>query len=83
MPIEELYVLASNVRTQGQEFIPVHVFPVRYNVKRSLDYLNTSIEHNDYLKAFNANIRLVFDFFEVKKQLPVIMVNKKGEYVVN
>ncbi len=83
MPIEELYVLASNVRTQGQEFIPVHVFPVRYNVKKSLDYLNTSIEHNDYLKTFNANIRQVFDFFEVKKQLPVIMVNKRGEYVVN
>ena len=27
-PIEELYFLASNVRNQGQEFIPVHVFPV-------------------------------------------------------
>ncbi|MFZ1527510.1 MAG: L,D-transpeptidase family protein [Ferruginibacter sp.] len=83
MPIEELYVLASNVRTQGQEFIPVHVFPVRYSVKKSLDYLNSSIENNDYLKAFNANIRQVFDFFEAKKQLPVIMVNKRGEYVVN
>lgn len=83
MPIEELFVLASVVKAQGQEFIPVHVFPVKYNVKKSLEYLNSAIENNDYLKAFNGNIRQVFDYFESKKQIPVIMVNRKGEYVVN
>ena len=82
-PIEEVYMLASAVRAEGQEFIPVHVFPVRYNVKSSLGYLNKAIEHDDYLKSFNANIRQAYDFFEAKKQLPVIMVNKKGEYVLN
>jgi len=83
VPMEELYVIASNVKSMGQEFIPVHVFPVRYNVKKSMDYLATSIQHNDYLKAFNSNIREVFDYFESKKQLPIILVNKKGEYVLN
>jgi len=83
IPIEELYIIASNVKANGEEFIPVHVFPVRYNVKKSLDYLNTSIKNNHSLQEFNNNIKEVFDYFEAKKQLPVIMVNKKGQYVLN
>ncbi|MDB5203648.1 MAG: hypothetical protein JWQ27_3057 [Ferruginibacter sp.] len=83
LPIEELYIIASNVKAMGQEFIPVHVFPVRYNVKKSMDYLTTTIKDNDYLKQFNSNIKEVFDFFETKKQLPIILVNRKGEYVLN
>ena len=82
-PIEELYFLAGSVRNQGQEFIPVHVFPVRYNVKKSIDFLDAAIKENPYLGQFNANIKEVFDFFEAKKELPIIMVNKKGEYVLN
>ena len=82
-PIEELYIIATSVRAGGQEFIPVHVFPVRYNVKKSMEYLNTTIRDNAALQQFNKNIKEVFDFFEAKKQLPVIMVNKKGEYVLN
>lgn len=82
-PIEELYFIAANAKAQGQEFIPVHVFPVRYNVKKSMDYLESVIKNNAYLQQFNKNIREVFDHFELKKQLPVIMVNRKGEYVLN
>ncbi|CAN5888340.1 murein L,D-transpeptidase [soil metagenome] len=83
VPIEELYIIATNVKAKGQEFIPVHVFPVRYNVKKSLEYLNTTIKNNPALQDFNHHIREVFDYFEVKKQLPIIMVNKKGEYVMD
>lgn len=82
MPVEELFVIAANVKMQGsQEFIPVHVFPVRYNNRKSLEYLNTQIKESPYLQSFNKNIREAFDYFELKKQLPVIMVNRKGEYV--
>jgi murein L,D-transpeptidase YafK len=83
VPMEELYIIASHVKDQGQDFIPVHVFPVRYNVKKSLEYLNLQVKGNAYLQEFNQNIRTVFDYFEMKKQLPVIMVNRKGEYVLN
>ena len=82
-PIEELYFLASNVRNQGQEFIPVHVFPVKYNVKKSMDFLENSMKDNAYLQHFNRNIKEVFDYFETKKELPIILVNRKGDYVVN
>lgn len=84
VPIEELFIIASSVKEQGsQDFIPVHVFPVRYNVKKSMEYLNTTIQNNAYLQNFNKNIKAAFDYFEAKKQLPVIMVNQKGEYVFN
>jgi murein L,D-transpeptidase YafK len=83
VPIEEVYVIASNAKLQGQEFIPVHVFPVRYNVKKSLEYLQQAIKDNAYLQQFNKSIREVFEYFELKRSLPVILVNKKGEYVVN
>jgi murein L,D-transpeptidase YafK len=83
IPMEELYIIATNVKARGQDFIPVHVFPVRYNVKKSLEYLNSQIKNNPGLEEFNKNIRTVFDYFEAKKQLPVILVNKRGEYVVN
>lgn len=82
-PIEELYIIASYVKANGQEFIPVHVFPVRYNVKKSMEYLNNTIKNNAYLQQFNKSIKEVFDYFEVKKQLPIIMINKRGEYVLN
>jgi len=82
-PVEELYVIAANVKMQGyQEFIPVHVFPVRYNNKKSFEYLTEQIKGNPYLKSFNKQIREVYDYFEQKKELPIIMVNQKGEYVV-
>lgn len=83
LPIEELYVLASAVKEQGQDFIPVHVFPVKYNVKKSFEYLATTTKDNQSLQAFAVKLKSAFDYFESKKQLPVIMINKKGEYIVN
>ncbi len=83
IPIEEVYVIASAARLQGQEFIPVHVFPARYNVKKSNEYLIESIKENTYLQTFNQNIKEVFDYFESKKELPIILVNKRGEYLIN
>ncbi|MEO6556154.1 MAG: hypothetical protein ABIN92_01465 [Ferruginibacter sp.] len=83
IPMEEVYIIATNVKANGQDFIPVHVFPVRYNMKRSMEYLNAQMKNNPNLQEFNHNIRTVFDYFEAKKQLPIILVNKKGEYVLN
>ncbi len=82
-PIEELYFLANSVHSQGEEFIPVHVFPIKYNVSKSKAYLEVAMKDNKELQLFNNNIKQVFDYFEMKKELPIIMVNKKGEYVLN
>jgi len=82
-PIEELYTLATYAKENGQDFIPVHVFPVKYNVKKSFEYLAQATKENQLLQKFAINLKEAYDYFEDKKKLPVILVNKKGEYIIN
>ena len=83
IPIEEVFIIASNAKARGQDFIPVHVFPVRYSDKKSLDYLNETTKDKAALQQFASNLKEAYDYFEEKKELPVIMVNKKGQYIFN
>lgn len=82
-PIEELYLIASYVKANGQDFIPVHVFPVKYDVQKSVDNLSESFKSNLAMNKFILNLKKVYDYFETNKQLPLILVNKKGEYLID
>jgi murein L,D-transpeptidase YafK len=82
-PIEELYVLASQAKINGQDFIPVHLFPVKYNNKRSLDYLARTTKGNQSLQKFAVSLKEAYDYFELNKKLPVVIVNKTGEYIID
>jgi murein L,D-transpeptidase YafK len=82
-PIEEVYLLATLAKDAGQEFIPVHVFPVKFNVKKSFEYLALISKENQPLQKFIISLKNVFDYFEEKKQLPLIFVNKAGNYIIN
>jgi murein L,D-transpeptidase YafK len=81
--IDEVYILATTAKSHGQDYIPVHIFPVRYNVPRSLNYLNNMTKDDPSLKKFAARLEDAFDYFDKYKQLPVIMVSDNGEYIVN
>ena len=81
--IDELYILAAHAKDAGQDFIPVHIFPIRYNVKRSSDYLNKLTKDDPSLRQFALKLEDAFDYFEKYRQLPVIMTNEKGDYVVD
>jgi murein L,D-transpeptidase YafK len=82
-PIEELYVMATYAKDNGQDFIPVHVYPVKYSVKKSFEYLAEATKFNQQLQQFAVTLKAAYDYFEDKKQLPLILVNKRGEYIVN
>lgn len=82
-PIEEVYTLASIAKTNGQDFVPVHIYPVNYGAKKSLDYLTESIKGKQAVNKSILNIKAVYDYFQLKKRLPVILVNKKGDYLLN
>jgi murein L,D-transpeptidase YafK len=80
--IEELYLLTALAKSSGQDFIPVHIFPVKYNVIKSASKLQEiTKEDRDYF-LFSKKMKEVYDFFETNKKLPIISVNKKGEYVI-
>lgn len=81
--IDELYILAAHAKDQGQDFIPVHIFPVRFNVERSVKYLENLSKDDPSLKKFAARLEDAFDYFDKYKQLPVVMIDEKGEYLIN
>jgi len=81
--IEELYILAAYAKDAGEDFIPVHIFPIRYNVKHSVDYLNGLTKDDPSLKQFALRLEDAFDYFEKYRQLPVIMVDEKGDYIID
>ena len=79
--IDEIYILAAFARNNGQDFIPVHIYPIRYNNKRSAQYLANHVKNDPKLKAFAERLEIIYDHFELTRQIPVIMTNKNGEYV--
>ena len=81
--IDEVYMLATIAKGQGQDFIPVHIFPIRYNVPKSVNYLNNLSKDDPALRKFADNLEDAFDYFDKYKQLPVILISDKGEYIVN
>lgn len=79
--IDELYLLASYAHDQGQDFIPVHIFPIRYNVEKSRNFLVRAVKEDHAYGQFSEKLKEVFDYFEKHKKLPLISVNQKGEYI--
>jgi murein L,D-transpeptidase YafK len=80
--IEELYILTSHARSSGQDFIPVHIFAIRFNVLRSKYYLERQMQNDPELQKFEAKMKQMFDYFETTRQLPVVGVDARGEYVL-
>lgn len=79
--IDEIYILAAFAKNNGQDYIPVHIYPIRYNNKRSVDYLAGLTRTDAQLKRFAERLESVYDHFELTRQLPIIMVNNQGDYV--
>lgn len=80
--IEEIYILAANARNQGQDFIPVHIFPIQFKNQRSSDYLAKYMKDFPEYAPMAEELKHAYLYFEKTKKLPVIMVSKKGGYVV-
>jgi len=80
--IEELYVLAAHAKDLGQDFIPVHIFPVNFNNTRSVTYLNRFLVSFNEFVPFEKSMQNAFFYFEKNHQVPPVIVNAKGEYVI-
>ncbi len=80
--IEELYVLAAHAKDMGQDFIPVHIFPVNFNNTRSVAYLNHFLSNFNEFVPFEKSMQNAFFYFEKNHQVPPVIVNPKGEYVI-
>ncbi|HTR29802.1 MAG TPA: L,D-transpeptidase family protein [Puia sp.] len=81
--IEELYVLAVHAKDMGEDFIPVHIFPVNFSNPRSVEYLNKYLQTFPEYATFARSMRSAFNYFEKYREVPFALVNGKGEYVTD
>lgn len=81
--IGELYVLTASSKAAGLDFIPVHIFPIKYDVKKSYEYLAKLTKDNKQLKDFSDNMEDAYDYFEKYKQIPIVMIRDNGDYLVS
>ena len=56
---------------------------MRYNVKKSVAYLDNLTKDDPVLKKFSDRLEEAFDYFDKFRQLPIIMIGENGEYVIN
>jgi hypothetical protein len=80
--IEELYILAVHARNQGQDFIPVHIFPIQFKNPQSTAYLSKYLREFPEYTYMAGELKHAYNYFEKTKKLPVIMVGSNGEYIV-
>ncbi len=81
--IDELYILAAHAKNQGQDFIPVHIFPIDFTNQKSEDYLKKYLQTFSEYTLFEAKMKNAFYYFEKYKQVPTILINEKGEYLID
>ncbi|MFM7646051.1 MAG: L,D-transpeptidase family protein [Sphingomonadales bacterium] len=81
--IDELYVLAAYAREQGQHYIPIHIFPCRYDVPKSAAYLNELTKDDTMLKDFSEQLKDAYTYFEKNRKLPIVMITDDGRYHIN
>ena len=80
--IEEVYILAMSAKSNGQDFIPVHIFPVRYNNAKSMAYFDKTTKDQADVQQFDMKLKEVYDYFEKEKKLPIISIDAKGGYEI-
>jgi murein L,D-transpeptidase YafK len=81
--MEELYILAAYAKNQGQDFIPVHIFPIDFSNKKSEDYLKKYLQTFSEYTPFASKMKNAFYYFEKYRQVPTILINEKGEYLID
>ncbi len=80
--IEELYVLAANTRAAGQDFIPLHVFPVQFKKDKSKGVIEDFLKIHPEYRPLAFNLEKVYYYFQTKKQIPNIVINGNGDYTM-
>ena len=79
--IKEIYWIAVEARDNGQQRIPVHIFPTRLN-QNNMAQLNNVFSKEPELLRFWSNLKPGYDYFAQHKKLPDIQVTEHGRYRV-
>ena len=80
--IKELYLFAVEAKNNGQDRIPVHIFPGRLG-REEFEKLREEYAKDKELIDFWTNLEEGYTYFEKSRVLPQITVSKDGAYEFN
>lgn len=80
--IEQLYFLTASAKEQGQDFIPVHIYPYRFDRKKSQKQYLTKINNKPLWDSFHKPLYEAYEYFENTHQVPAVLINNKGSYQI-
>lgn len=78
--IQEFYVLCLNAKLNGQNYIPVHIYPTRFN-RSGLNFLGRSYKDDIEKQKFWVNLKHGYDYFEKTHKILPVMYTTDGRYV--
>jgi len=76
--IKEIYLMAVEARNNGQQSIPIYIFPTHMDdngmalLKKTSEYSSNSV--------FWDNLKTGYTYFESKKTIPIVTIDDKGNY---
>jgi murein L,D-transpeptidase YafK len=77
--IKELYVLAVEAKNNGQQNIPVHIFPTKLD-DAGFNELKRAYSNTPKLITFWSNLKSIYSDFETSKKLKSVKVSSDGTY---
>lgn len=77
--IQEIYALCLNAKLNGQEYIPVHIFPTRLT-KSGMNYLKNQFPSDVSRQQFWSELKTSYDYFEKNHKLLPVMYSPDGRY---
>lgn len=78
--IRELYWVLVEARGMGQQRIPVHIFPARFNDEDEMKKIERMYQKDHTTLAFWQTLKPGFYFFEKKRHVPNVEVDVSGKY---
>ena len=78
--IKEIYLYAIHAKDNGQQTIPVYIFPFRMTNQNFKEY-KEKYKNNLELIEFWTNLKSGYDKFEKEKKELKILVNNNGDYL--
>lgn len=77
--IKEIYILAVEAMNNGQQYIPVHIFPVKMDGDKYLELIEKYAGDEDLLE-FWRNLEEGYLYFEMNRKIHRFTVNAEGSY---
>lgn len=78
--IKELYVVCLNAKLNGETYIPVHIYPTRFD-RVGLNFLGRQYATDEAKQRFWVNLKRGYDYFERNHKLQPVMYSPEGDYI--